>query len=118
MESGAIGTVGASRVITGSNTEFRIEIHGSKGAIYFNFMDPNWFWFYDTKGPEEPIGGLRGLKKIETVQRYPRFASLPEPKFSIGWIGYYAASQFDFVSRIAERKEDSPIFTMATRRRN
>ncbi|GAG38824.1 unnamed protein product, partial [marine sediment metagenome] len=56
---------------TGSNDELRIEIHGSRGAIYFNLMDPNWLWVYDTKDPQEPVGGLRGFKKIETIQRYP-----------------------------------------------
>lgn len=111
MENGAIGTVEASRLATGTNDELRIEIHGSKGAIYFNLMDPNWLWIYDTRDAKEPIGGLRGFKKVETVQRYPLPATLPGPKFSIGWMRYHIASQFDFIKRIvAEKKEGSPSF--------
>lgn len=110
MESGAVGTVEVSRLATGTNDELRIEIHGSRGAIYFNLMDPNWLWIYDTKDPEQPIGGFRGFKKIETVQRYPEPASLPGPKFSIGWMRYHIASQFDFITRIVEKREARPSF--------
>jgi len=110
MENGAMGTVEASRLATGTNDELRIEIHGSKGAIYFNLMDPNWLWIYDTRDVKEPIGGFRGFKKIETVQRYPKPASLPGPKFSVGWMRYHIASQFDFIKRVVEKKEGSPSF--------
>lgn len=110
MVNGAIGTVEVSRLATGTNNELRIEIHGNKGAIYFNLMDPNWLRVYDTRDPESPIGGLRGFKKIETVQRYPEPASLPGPKFSVGWMRYHTASQFDFVTRIVEKKRGSPNF--------
>jgi len=110
MKSGAVGTVEVSRLATGSNDELRIEIHGSRDAIYFNLMDPNWLWVYDTKDPQEPVGGLRGFKKIETVQRYPEPASLPGPKFSIGWMRYHIASQFDFITRIVEKREARPSF--------
>jgi len=110
MENGAAGSVEVSRLATGTNDELRIEIHGSKGAIYFNLMDPNWLWVYDTRDSGEPIGGFRGFKKIETVQRYPEPASLPGPKFSIGWMRYHVASQFDFVTRIVEKKEGNPSF--------
>lgn len=110
MQSGAVGTVEVSRLATGTNDELRIEIHGSRGAIYFNLMDPNWLWIYDTKDPKQPIGGLRGFKKIETVQRYPEPASLPGPKFSIGWMRYHIASQFDFITKIVEKKEARPSF--------
>ncbi len=110
MENAAMGTVEVSRLATGTNDELRIEIYGSKGAIYFNLMDPNWLWIYDTRDAKEPIGGLRGFKKVETVQRYPLPAGLPGPKFSIGWMRYHIASQFDFITRIVEKKEGSPSF--------
>ncbi len=110
MASGAIGTVEVSRLATGTNDELRIEIHGNKGAVYFNLMDPNWLWVYDTRDPEDPIGGLRGFKKIETVQRYPGPAVLPGPKFSVGWMRYHIASQFDFVTRIVEKRKGKPSF--------
>lgn len=110
MESGTVGTVEVSRLATGSNDELRIEIHGSKGTICFNLMDPNWLSIYDTRDPGEPIGGYRGFKKIETVQRYPEPSSLPGPKFSIGWMRYHIASQYDFIKRVVEGRKGSPSF--------
>ena len=108
METGALGTIEVSRLATGCNDDLRIEIHGRRGAIRFNLMDPNWLWVYDTRDRGEPLGGLRGFRKIETVQRYPAPAVLPGPKFSIGWMRYHIASQFSFVKSIVERKEADP----------
>ena len=42
MKCGAIGTIEASKVATGTNDELRFEIHGDRGAIRFNLMDPSW----------------------------------------------------------------------------
>ena len=110
MASGALGTVEASRLATGANDELRLEIHGSKGALNFNLMEPNWLWVYDVRDPGEPLGGRRGFKKIETVQRYPEPASLPGPKFSIGWMRYHIASQYDFLCRVVKGKVGNPSF--------
>jgi len=110
MVNGAIGTLEASRIATGTNDEFRLEIHGDKGAIYFNSMDPNWLYVYDATEEKEPFGGKRGFKKIETVQRYPKPAVFPGPKFTIGWMRYHLASQYEFVKRIVEGQQASPSF--------
>ena len=45
MENGAQGTIHVSKLATGSNDEFRVEISGEKGAIRFDLMDPSWVWF-------------------------------------------------------------------------
>ncbi|MFH1742342.1 MAG: Gfo/Idh/MocA family oxidoreductase, partial [bacterium] len=39
---GALGSVEASKLATGVSDELRVEIHGEKGALRFNLMDPNW----------------------------------------------------------------------------
>ena len=101
MKSGALGTMEFSRMATGTNDEFRIEIHGDRGAIYFNSLEPNWVTVYDMNDAAEPIGGRRGFKRIETVQRYPEPAKFPGPKFAIGWLRYHIASQYDFLTNIA-----------------
>ena len=108
--NGAIGTLEASRLATGTNDEFRLEFHGSKGAIYFNSMDPNWLSVFDNTEQGTPIGGRRGFKRIETVQRYPEPAVLPGPKFSIGWMRYHIASIHDFLTHIVEDTPSSPDF--------
>ncbi len=106
MENGAIGTLEATKVATGSNDELRLEIHGQNGAIRFNSMQPNYLEVYDCRDVEEPIGGLRGFKAIETVQRYPKPAvAFPGPKFSIGFIRYHAGNAYDFINNIVEGKK-------------
>jgi predicted dehydrogenase len=110
MANGGVGTVEASRLATGTNDELRLEIHGSKGALRFNLMDPNWLYVYDAREPGDPIGGGRGFKAIETVQRYPPPAALPGPKFSIGWMRYHIACQYDFITSLVEGRPTSPDF--------
>jgi predicted dehydrogenase len=110
MADGAVGTVEASRLATGTNDELRLEIHGQEGALRFNLMDPNWLYVYDAREPDAPIGGNRGFKAIETVQRYPHPAVLPGPKFSIGWMRYHIASQYDFITSLVEGRVTSPDF--------
>lgn len=101
MRNGAIGYIEASRMATGMNDDLRIEIHGNKGAMIFNSMEPNWLWTYDCRDKDKPIGGERGFKRIETVQRYPEPANFPGPKFPIGWIRSHVASLYDFLIHVA-----------------
>jgi predicted dehydrogenase len=110
MANGAVGTVEASRLATGTNDELRLEIHGQEGAMRFNLMDPNWLYVYDAREPSATIGGVRGFKAIETVQRYPPPAALPGPKFSIGWMRYHIANQYDFIASLVEGRPASPDF--------
>jgi len=110
MANGAIGILEASKMATGANDEFRIEIHGSKGAMRFNSMDPNWLEVYDNTEVANPIGGKKGFKKIETVQRYQEAPGIPMPKFSIGWIRYHVACLYSFLDAIANNKKPSPDF--------
>ncbi|MGQ9631602.1 MAG: Gfo/Idh/MocA family protein [bacterium] len=108
MRNGALGTLEASRVATGTNDELRLEIHGSRGAIYFNHQDPNWLYVYDTRDKEGEYGGDRGFKRIEAVQRYPSPAALPGPKFAIGWMRFHLASQYDFLCNVVRGKVGHP----------
>ncbi len=108
MANGAMGTIEASRLATGSNDELRLEIHGQKGAIKFNSMQPNFLEAYDTRSPGKPIGGKRGFIAIETVQRYPKPANqFPGPKFTIGWLRYSLANTMDFIINIVEDRKPS-----------
>ncbi len=108
MENGAMGVLEAWRLATGSEDELRFEIHGSKGAMRFNLMDPNWLEVYDVRDSGEPVGGNRGWKKIGTVQRYPKPGGFPGPKFSIGWIRSHMECLHAFLTAIAEDGSTSP----------
>jgi predicted dehydrogenase len=108
MENGALGTVEASRISTGTNDDLRIEIHGKDGAIRFSLMDANWLYVYDNRLEGEPIGGMKGYNRIETVQRYPAPAAFPGPKFTVGWVRFHIASMYDFVCNVVKGEPSPP----------
>lgn len=111
MKNGGTGTIEASKVATGTNDELRFEIHGDKGAIRFNLMDPNWLEYYDNTLLEAPLGGEKGFKKIECIQKFKEpGGKFPNPKFSIGWIRSHVHSLYNFLSCVYDKKEASPSF--------
>jgi len=111
MKSGGIGTIEASKVATGANDELRFEIHGDRGAIRFNLMEPNWLEYYDNTLPDVPLGGTKGYTRIECTQRYPKpGGDFPNPKFSIGWIRSHVHSLYNFVDCVYSGKQASPSF--------
>ncbi len=100
--SGALGSIEASKLATGINDELRVEIHGEKGALRFNLMDPNWLEVYDMRDDAEPIGGYRGFKKLETVSRYPALANgFPAASANVGWLRAHVACLHNFLTAIA-----------------
>jgi len=111
MKNGGTGTIEASKIATGVNDELRFEIHGDKGAIRFNLMEPNWLEYYDNTLPEAHYGGYKGYTKIECVQRFKKpGGDFPSSKFSIGWIRSHVHSLYSFLSCVYEKRQASPSF--------
>jgi predicted dehydrogenase len=108
LHNGAVGTIEASKIATGAEDELRFEIHGDKGALRFNSMDPNYLEAYDLGIPDTPLGGGRGWCKIACVQRYERPGGFPGPKFSIGWIRAHLHSLYNFLEAVRDGKEAHP----------
>lgn len=106
FRSGAIGTIDLSRVATGAEDELRFEIHGQKGALAFNLMQPNELLAFDATGPK----GTQGFKRIATGQKYPPPASMPAPKFTMGWIRSHVAAQYHFLDSVVHDRMPSPNF--------
>ena len=107
--NGAIGSLEASKVATGSCDELRFEIHGEHGAMRFNLMEPNWLEVYDMRDKAGPLGGNRGFKKIECAQQYPKPATgFPNPKVTIGWLRAHMHCMFNFLECIAEDRAPNP----------
>lgn len=107
--SGAIGLLEATKLATGICDELRFEIHGEQGAIRFNLMDPNWLEVYDVRDPAAPMGGMRGFKRIECVQQFPKpGGGFPNPKFSVGWIRSHMHCMYSFLECIALDKDPAP----------
>ncbi len=114
MKNGSTGTIEASKISTGVNDEMRFEIHGDKGALRANLMDPNWLEFYDNTVPDEPLGGVKGYTKIECVQRFRKpGGDFPSSKFAIGWTRAHVHSLYHFLDCVYENKKASPSFTEA-----
>jgi predicted dehydrogenase len=108
--SGAIGVLEASRLATGVQDELRFEIHGSKGAISFNLMEPNFLTIYDASIPEAALGGDRGPQRIESVARFPKPYAFNVTKNTLGWPQMHINSLFDFLSAIGGGVDNGPTF--------
>ena len=102
MASGAVGVVEASRLATGTQDDLRIEIHGSRGALSFSLMDPNWLRAYDATRPEAAFGGERGFQQIECATRYPKPYAFAATKNTIGWPQFHVHCLYEFVRAVAE----------------
>lgn len=108
LRDGGVGVIEASKIATGSNDELRVELHGERGALRFNTIYPNYLEAYSLSDPEEPIGGTRGWKRIDTVHRYPKPGGWPGPKFAVGWLRSHVHCLHNFVSAVAEGRRAHP----------
>ncbi|MGA2035698.1 MAG: Gfo/Idh/MocA family oxidoreductase [Thermoguttaceae bacterium] len=107
--SGALGTIEFSKIASGSEDEIRLELHGTRGALRFNGMDPNHLELHDATAADRPLGGLRGWNRIETGQRYPPPATtFPSTKASIGWVRSHVACLANFLQAVAEGRPAEP----------
>ena len=112
LECGAKGTIIASKLATGTNDNFSIEVYGEKGALKFDLMEPNWLWFYDCTDKSGDLGGERGFKKIECCGRYPAPGGIfPGVKAPIGWLRGHIGSMYSFLDAVHNKKETSPSFS-------
>lgn len=112
MKNGGTGIIEASKIATGTNDELRFEIHGDRGALRFNLMEPNWLDFYDNTVPDAPLGGTKGFTRIECVQRFAKpGGDFPNSKFSIGWIRSHIHSLYNFLDCVYNGKTASPSFS-------
>lgn len=113
-ESGAFGTVTASKIAVGTNDDLSFEIYGERGAIKYSLMSPEWLWFYDHARSGGLLGGNGGFTKIECVGRYPSpGGSFPSPKAPVGWLRGHVESYRSFLSAVAENKSTCPSFDEA-----
>ena len=113
-ENGACGTLIASKLATGMNDDIRFLIHGTKGALSFSLMNPNYLGFYDATAPTGNYGGLSGFTQIECVGRYPKPAgAFPSPKAASGWLRGHLMSMYHFLNAVYEGKQNAPSFADA-----
>ena len=111
MKNGALGKILVSKVATGTMDELRIQIHGEKGALRFNTMDPGYLEFYDATKPDQPLGGEAGFTRIDCHQKYLEPGGhFPNPRFAIGFLRAHAASMYNFLDHVYRGEQASPSF--------
>ena len=110
--SGAHGTLTASKLATGTNDDLNFAIYGTRGALRFSLMDPNYLEFYDNTVSHEPYGGLGGFTRIECAGRYPAPAgAFPSPKAAQGWLRGHVMGMYAFLHSVYLGKQSAPSFT-------
>ncbi len=107
MADGTLGLVEISRMGTGVTNDMQFEIFGDKGAMRFRSEEPSWLELYDVTDPGQPLGGMRGFRKLETVQRYEG-AKSPDWTMPPGFVRSHAECQYQFLKAVAEDTPPSP----------
>jgi predicted dehydrogenase len=107
MAGGALGLIETSRMGTGATNDLQIEIFGDKGALRFNAADPSWLEVYDVRDAGRPLGGMRGFRRLETVQRYEG-QKAPDWSMAPNFVRTHAEGQYQFLKAISDGGHPSP----------
>jgi predicted dehydrogenase len=110
FRNGARGSFEACRVIYGPKCEMAFEIHGTRGAIRWNFERMNELELYlsDEEGPHD------GYTKILGGPRYGDHGRFnPGDGIGIGYEDTKTIEAHTFLSAIAEGEQKAPNFTEA-----
>lgn len=100
LENGAIGTIIASKIATGTEDEITLEIRGTKGALRLEPMNLQQLFYYDQNADASPIGGFRGWTAIDCGQRYDKPAGFPTPKAVMGWLRGHVHCLYNFLDGV------------------
>lgn len=109
MDNGALGTVEASKISTGTEDELTLEIYGTRGALRMQPMRQGYLEFFDNAQPDVPLGGERGYVSIACNARFPAPGGtfLP-PKNAIGWDRAHIHCYYSFLDCVVHGKTPSP----------
>ncbi|MBL8134454.1 MAG: Gfo/Idh/MocA family oxidoreductase [Anaerolineae bacterium] len=104
-----LGLVEISRMGTGATNDLVIEIFGERGALRFSAADPSWLEVYDVSDPASPLGGMRGFRRVETVQRYDG-AKVPDWTMAPDFVRTHAECQYQFLKALNDGRTPTPTF--------
>lgn len=107
MADGTLGLLESSRMGTGATNDLQLEIFGDKGAIRFNLDEPGYLEVYDVRDNDKPLGGMRGYKKLETVQKYEG-QKAPDATMIPSFMRGHAECQYQFLKAIWDDRPASP----------
>jgi predicted dehydrogenase len=86
LAGGGRGSLAASKVVPGAGDDLRVEAYGTRGAVFFDTLDPNNLVV--AEGADAPLGGRR----IATASRTLPSAALPGPETPTSVIQWHLAS--------------------------
>ncbi|GAB3423421.1 Gfo/Idh/MocA family oxidoreductase [Haloparvum alkalitolerans] len=105
-ESGAVGTLEATRMATGHKNDHTVEVHGSKGSLRFSLERLNEL--------EVLREGDRGYETVlVTDEEDPYLDHWWPPGHVLGWEHTFVHENYEFLSAVAEGREFSPSFAEA-----
>jgi predicted dehydrogenase len=107
LVEGGLGTIEVSRVTMGSTDDLRFEIHGTRGAIAFDVMQPNWLLAFNARGVDDSIGDRRGYTHLQTMHHYPS-RSIPGSRSMVSSMQMHADCQYRMLEAIAGRRGAEP----------
>ena len=107
FQSGAIGSIEATRNAWGRNNFLTFEIHGTRGSICFNYERRDELQVMFADDPAE----ARGFRTIYTGPAHPYGDGLwPIPGLGIGYTETKIVECHDLCKAIVEGKQPSPNF--------
>ncbi|MDE2845411.1 MAG: Gfo/Idh/MocA family oxidoreductase [Gemmatimonadota bacterium] len=108
FENGARGTFEVCRVIQGTKCQMAFEIHGTKGAVRWDFERMNELQLYTVDGPHD------GFVTLQSGPAYPGHAHFnPGPAVGLGYDDLKAIETFHFLQSIAAGRQGEPGFSEA-----
>lgn len=110
---GALGTIEASRLASGTEDDLSFEIYGEQGAVRFNLMNPNYLEYFDGNQSRAPRTGAKGFTHLATSSRFPAPARFPNGRSPMGWLQTHIASQADFLLRFLGQQSYGATFADA-----
>jgi predicted dehydrogenase len=110
--SGAIGTIGTSRIGTGRKMGLGYEIQGTKGALFFTQERMNELQLYRHGDP----AAERGYKTIYLAPEHPGYGAFhPIPGNSLGYNDQKILEARELICAIAEGRAAEPDFAFGHR---
>jgi predicted dehydrogenase len=103
MQSGAQGTLFATRFATGAADELNVEIYGERGALKFSLEDANVLNYFDAQAKP----ATQGWTRIQTGSQYEG-AVVPPPRSILGWNRTHAENIYQFLRSLSQDQPFTP----------
>lgn len=106
LKNGACGTAEVSKIATGLSDVLKIEIHGTDGALFFDFDKPGQLKY--------SVGNSNEIRIIDCQPKYPGSDFLNSAQ-KPGWARAHIHSYYTFLSSVFNKTAPSPSFADAAK---